>query len=155
VSCKKVKVKLSLCLTKHHAMKAYWGSGGGRGGEEKNSQPLQGLKPYDHPACNPAPCHKAKRLLTSTFSSFKFMWTWLWQHRFTRDCLLSGPLQMKVAEERNWIALIFSHMKWMAWLCLPLILRSGAHPASYPMGTRVSFPGGKAAGAWSWPLTSI
>jgi hypothetical protein len=24
----KVKLKLSLCLTKHHAMKAYWGSGG-------------------------------------------------------------------------------------------------------------------------------
>jgi hypothetical protein len=24
---KRVKVKLSLCLTKHHAMKAYWGSG--------------------------------------------------------------------------------------------------------------------------------
>jgi hypothetical protein len=24
----KVKVKLSLCLTKHHAMEAYWGSGG-------------------------------------------------------------------------------------------------------------------------------
>jgi hypothetical protein len=33
--------------------------------------------------------------------------------------------------------------------------RSGAHPASYPMGTRGSFPGGKVAGAWSWPLTSI
>jgi hypothetical protein len=32
---------------------------------------------------------------------------------------------------------------------------SGAHPASYPMGTRGSFPGGKAAGALSWPLTSI
>jgi hypothetical protein len=32
---------------------------------------------------------------------------------------------------------------------------SGAHPASYPMGTRGSFPGDKAAGAWSWPLTSI
>jgi hypothetical protein len=31
---------------------------------------------------------------------------------------------------------------------------SGAHPASYPMGTRGSFPGGKVAGAWSWPLTS-
>jgi hypothetical protein len=28
---------------------------------------------------------------------------------------------------------------------------SGAHPASYPTGTRGSFPGGKAAGAWSWP----
>jgi hypothetical protein len=31
---------------------------------------------------------------------------------------------------------------------------SGTHPATYPMGTRGSFPGGKAAGAWSWPLTS-
>jgi hypothetical protein len=31
---------------------------------------------------------------------------------------------------------------------------SGAHPASYPMGTRGSFPGGKVAWAWSWPLTS-
>jgi hypothetical protein len=32
---------------------------------------------------------------------------------------------------------------------------SGAHPASYPLGTRGSFPGGKSSGAWSWPLTSI
>jgi hypothetical protein len=32
---------------------------------------------------------------------------------------------------------------------------SGAHPASYPMGTRGAFPGGKAAGARSWSLTSI
>jgi len=32
---------------------------------------------------------------------------------------------------------------------------SGAHPASYPMDTRGSFTGGKAAGAWSWPLTSV
>jgi hypothetical protein len=31
----------------------------------------------------------------------------------------------------------------------------GAHSASYPMGTKGSFPGGKAAGAWSWLLTSI
>jgi hypothetical protein len=31
----------------------------------------------------------------------------------------------------------------------------GAHPASYPTGTRGCFPGGKAAGAWRWPLTSI
>jgi hypothetical protein len=31
---------------------------------------------------------------------------------------------------------------------------SGAHPASYRMGTGDSFPGGKAAGAWSWPLNS-
>jgi hypothetical protein len=32
---------------------------------------------------------------------------------------------------------------------------SGAHPTSYPMGTEGSFPGGEAAGAWSWPLNSI
>jgi hypothetical protein len=32
---------------------------------------------------------------------------------------------------------------------------SGAHRASYPMGTGGSFPGGKAAGTWSWPLISI
>jgi hypothetical protein len=29
-----------------------------------------------------------------------------------------------------------------------------AHPASYPMARGGYFPGGKAAGAWSWPLTS-
>jgi len=32
---------------------------------------------------------------------------------------------------------------------------SAAHPASYPMGKSGSFPGGKSAGAWNWPLTSI
>jgi hypothetical protein len=32
---------------------------------------------------------------------------------------------------------------------------SGAHPASYPMDNRGSFPGGKAAEAWNWPLTSM
>jgi len=32
---------------------------------------------------------------------------------------------------------------------------AGAHPASYPTGTRDSFPGGETAEAWSWPLTSI
>jgi hypothetical protein len=31
---------------------------------------------------------------------------------------------------------------------------SGAHPASYPIGKRRSFPECKAAGAWNWPLTS-
>jgi hypothetical protein len=32
---------------------------------------------------------------------------------------------------------------------------SGAHQASYQMGNRGSFPGVKAAGASSWPVTSI
>jgi hypothetical protein len=30
---------------------------------------------------------------------------------------------------------------------------SVAHPACYPLGIESSFPGSKAAGAWSWPLT--
>jgi hypothetical protein len=30
-----------------------------------------------------------------------------------------------------------------------------AHPFSYAVGTRSSFPGGKASGSWSWHLTSI
>jgi len=33
--------------------------------------------------------------------------------------------------------------------------RCGTHTASYTMGNRGSFCGGKVAGAWSWPLTSI
>jgi len=32
---------------------------------------------------------------------------------------------------------------------------SGAHTTFYPTDTRGSFPGGKAARAWSWLLTSI
>jgi hypothetical protein len=32
---------------------------------------------------------------------------------------------------------------------------SWAHPTSYLMGNGGDFPGGKAAGAWIWPLTSI
>jgi hypothetical protein len=32
---------------------------------------------------------------------------------------------------------------------------SGVHPVSYAMGTGGCFPCGKAAGAWSWPLTSF
>jgi hypothetical protein len=32
---------------------------------------------------------------------------------------------------------------------------SRAHPASYPVGTTGSFPGGKAARVWNWPLSSI
>jgi hypothetical protein len=39
----------------------------------------------------------------------------------------------------------------MIWVSMGVVI----YKASYPMGTRDSFPGGKAAGAWSWPLTYI
>jgi hypothetical protein len=32
---------------------------------------------------------------------------------------------------------------------------SGTHTVSYLMSTEGHFPGGRAAGVWSWPLTSI
>jgi len=36
-----------------------------------------------------------------------------------------------------------------------VVTGSEFHPASYPTDTEGLFPGGKAAGAWSWPLTSL
>jgi len=36
---------------------------------------------------------------------------------------------------------------------MPVQTGSGAHPVSYPIGTGDFFPVGKAAEAWSWPLT--
>jgi hypothetical protein len=43
--------------------------------------------------------------------------------------------------------------------CFPflqsVLTGSGAHPASYPMGSEGSFPKCKGAGTWSWPLTSV
>jgi len=41
-----------------------------------------------------------------------------------------------------------------AWM-LKLTCSQPWYSASYPMGTRASFPGGKATRLWSWPLTSI
>jgi len=40
-------------------------------------------------------------------------------------------------------------------LCHYMHTSSGAHLASYPMGTKSSFPRGKVARLWSWSLTSI
>jgi hypothetical protein len=42
-----------------------------------------------------------------------------------------------------------------AWVSHNVQTYSGAQPASYPMGTGCSFPGCKAAGAWSWPLHPV
>jgi hypothetical protein len=49
----------------------------------------------------------------------------------------------------------FSNTLYLCSSFIPIQNGSGVHPASYPMGTRGSFPGGKSAGTWSWPLTSI
>jgi len=51
----------------------------------------------------------------------------------------------------------FGSQWWLGSFCLHYCIQngSGAHPSSYPMGTRSSFPWGKVTGVWSWPLTSI
>jgi len=41
------------------------------------------------------------------------------------------------------------------FLLCSLQIGSGAHPVSYSMHIQGSFSRGKAAGAWSWPLTPI
>jgi hypothetical protein len=48
---------------------------------------------------------------------------------------------------------LFTSSDWEFSLLPVLQTGSGVHPTSYPMGTGGSFPGGKAAGAWNWPLT--
>jgi hypothetical protein len=74
-------------------------------------------------------------------------------------CLLE---QARIVHSVQWWAVC-----WMAGVWFPegaihffllhsIQTGSGAHLASYPMGTMVSFPGGgKAARLFSWPLTCI
>jgi len=70
--------------------------------------------------------------------------------------------------ERAGIAQLYSTGLWTGWSGVWVLARagnlplhccietgSGAISASYLMGTRGSFLGDKAAGSWSWPLTSI
>lgn len=44
---------------------------------------------------------------------------------------------------------------WDFYISPGLKTNSGAHLASYSVGTRGSFLGGKSAGAWRWPLIPI
>jgi len=43
----------------------------------------------------------------------------------------------------------------MISLCYHVQAGSGVHAAFYQMDTGGTFPGGKVAGAWCWPLSSI
>jgi hypothetical protein len=49
----------------------------------------------------------------------------------------------------------FGKLVYLLLICITTVQTgSGAHPASYGMGTGGSFPGGKAAGLLSWPVSS-
>jgi hypothetical protein len=84
-------------------------------------------------------------------------------HKISGMTILVPPLRWKgvgIAQSvqrraRGWMARVrFQAVQDYSVLC-SVQTDSGVHPASYPVGTGGSFPGGKAAGPWSWPLTSI
>jgi len=64
----------------------------------------------------------------------------------------SPPLLILTVLHRGWSLLL-----WLVCFSLHHCVQTTtwAHPASYPVGTRDSFRGGKGAGAWSWLFTSI
>jgi len=76
--------------------------------------------------------------------------------------IAARPL-VKKYETRSFIIMLTNAYHWTHFLARwihstyphTIQISSGTHLTSYPMGTKSSFPGGKAAGAWSWPLTSI
>jgi hypothetical protein len=65
----------------------------------------------------------------------------------------AGLAQSVQRRTRGWPA----GVRFLAGVKILHIVQTGsrAHPNSYTMGTRDCFTGGKAAEAWSWPLTLI
>jgi hypothetical protein len=60
-----------------------------------------------------------------------------------------------IAQSVSWLAAGWTTQKGQEFSLLHVVQTgSGVHPTSYPIGTGGFFPGGKAAWAWSWPLTS-
>jgi hypothetical protein len=69
--------------------------------------------------------------------------------------------------DRSWdssVGIATDYTGWTAQISFPAVqdfllhsaqTNSGAHPASYPVGTKGSLPRAKVAGVWSWPLTSM
>jgi hypothetical protein len=115
-------------------------------------------------------CFHLHMLKTGTHCSTccKNSWSWIGGDQFVSLCRPAVP----IASFR-----ILRHCRDIMVQWLALVLRIGGlwHPISaprpgfvvilfihhlftcfiYPVGTRVSSPMGKAAGAWTWPLTSI
>jgi len=58
--------------------------------------------------------------------------------------LPAGALTFSVKIVFYWLTFFFTQLTYYL-----------VYSASYPVGTRGSFPGGEVAGAWSWQLTSI
>jgi hypothetical protein len=80
---------------------------------------------------------------------------WLWKFLSSLGRQRSWGSIVGVALAIGWTAKGSEFESWLgqefSLLCV-IQTSSGAHPASYPMSRGGSFPGGKAARAWSWPF---
>jgi hypothetical protein len=122
----------------------------GHGGEEKNSQPSPGIEPWNFDGPAPSPALYRLNYPGSTELHWQKVCYKFSMKRFNERIALGFGLDDQGSRVRFPAgAGNFS----LHHRCIQN--GSGAHPASYPMGTRGSFPAGKAAGAWSWPLTFI
>jgi hypothetical protein len=81
-------------------------------------------------------------------------------HYIKKICSSWNEIGAGVAESVSWLGYgmddrgsIPGSKKHLFSLRHRFYIGSGAYPAFYVMGTRGSFPGSKAAGSWSWPLT--
>jgi hypothetical protein len=78
---------------------------------------------------------------------------WVWHlHCSVQNKLLGHYASSSTKELARW-SIILGAGNFSLHHCLQN--GSGTHPDSYPMSTRGSFPGVRAAGTWCWPLTSI
>jgi hypothetical protein len=78
-----------------------------------------------------------------------------WLHKFNVGLLMWAGIVTEYGLDDRIIGVRFPAWAGNFSLRHRVQTSSGAHPASHPVGTRASFPGSKADGAWSWPLTSI
>jgi hypothetical protein len=113
----------------------------GRGGEEKNSQPLLGL---EYLIIQPV-----AQLRTTELSWLSMVLQYLtYSFRFNiKNLVLSFPGSLGYGLDDRSSRVRFPAGAGNFSLHHRVQNGSGAHPPSYPMGTRGSFPGSKAAGA--------
>jgi hypothetical protein len=116
----------------------------------------------DRPVAQMAAC-QIKSLSSSSSSSYmspeaKSVWTH-YQHDGHSNYVLNSRSQYFGVGIAQWysagLRVGWSGVRVPAWarnfsLHHRVQTGCGAHPASYKMGSRGSFPGGEAAGAWSW-----
>jgi hypothetical protein len=130
-------------------------------GEQKNSQPLPGLEPPNIQPVAQRYTTELSRLLTSLQKSCTYITGWV--QEVTTLMIVVSKLSYKPSKQENrdssdGIALGYGlddrgyRVRFPAEagnfsLHHHVQNGSGAHPASYPMGARGFFPGGKAAEA--------